>query len=66
MSPGPRRNSLKKKTRGKKSRGTVPLKSHKKKSRVLLPVSGAGKLLEDGFLSLNGEFAAQDSSESQN
>jgi hypothetical protein len=25
MSPGPRRNSLKKKTRGKKSRGTVPL-----------------------------------------
>ncbi len=27
MSPGPRRNSLKKKTRGKKSRGTVPLNS---------------------------------------
>ncbi len=25
MSPGPRRNSLKKKTSGKKSRGTVPL-----------------------------------------
>jgi hypothetical protein len=27
MSTGPRRNSLKKKTRGKKSRGTVPLRT---------------------------------------
>ncbi len=48
MSPGPRRNSLKKKTRGKKSRGTVPLrnKSGSKKEKQEEDVESRGEKQE--------------------